>query len=137
MLMCDVDYFKRINDTHGHPSGDAVLKEVARRLSRVGREADTVARLGGDEFAVIMEPPADQAAAKAVAKRILDMLAAPISFEGNLFIVGATIGIALSPAGAFDVADLLRRADNIMYKAKEDGRGIYRVAANSALPPVA
>ena len=96
LLMLDLDHFKTVNDTLGHPAGDAVLKEVARRLKDTAREADCVARIGGDEFVVLQAPHKDQKdSAIALARRILAALVEPCDIGGQKFIIGTSIGISL------------------------------------------
>jgi diguanylate cyclase (GGDEF)-like protein len=124
VLVIDLDYFKLINDSLGHASGDLVLRAVAQRLRAVVRPSDTVARLGGDEFAVLCEgASADQVAL--VAQRVVDVLCAPIAFEGVEAFIGASIGIAVAPVGSTDGDGLIRDADIAMYRAKANGRGRF------------
>lgn len=115
VLFLDLDDFKRVNDSHGHETGDRLLVEVAGRVAGAVRASDTVARLGGDEFAVICED-VDAAAALQVAARIGKALEDPVEVDGVRVDSRASIGIALSPP--YDVADLLRLADRAMYRAK-------------------
>lgn len=134
VLTLDIDRFKLINDTLGHGFGDLVLREVGSRLQHVGvRQRDAgealhitengAARLGGDEFGVLI-PGADEAAARVVAERIAAELEQPMSLEGQLVDVRASIGIALFPAHGGDAADLLRGADVAMYRAKRDNQAV-------------
>jgi diguanylate cyclase (GGDEF)-like protein len=122
VLLCDLDDFKTVNDSLGHAAGDELLTEVARRLQRCARSADTVARLGGDEFAVLLEAPAGEAEAVVVAERILAELTAPISVSGLAMTTRSSIGIAVSPDEGIDADGLLRNADIAMYAAKRDGK---------------
>ena len=117
LLLIDLDHFKEINDSFGHPAGDAVLKEIGPRLREVLRSGDVVARLGGDEFAVILDP-GDLAKAISVAERITTALERPIMLESASLHVGASIGIALAHAHAHTSDELLRCADVAMYRAK-------------------
>jgi len=128
LLVLDLDEFKSINDVYGHPVGDEVLLEVARRLTSCVRSADTVARLGGDEFVILVDDVEDHAAAAQLAGRALGALARPISIAERDFSVGASIGITLSdhPAGR-DPTELLRDADIAMYVAKESGKGGFQL----------
>lgn len=122
LLLLDLDDFKGINDTHGHPVGDAVLQCVAERLREALRTDDLVARLGGDEFAVLLprvESPAD---ALRVADKLLIALGRPLSVHGLELAVGASIGVACCPQDAGDADDLMRDADLALYAAKADGR---------------
>jgi diguanylate cyclase (GGDEF)-like protein len=124
LILLDLDRFKEVNDTLGHPAGDALLEVVARRLVGAVRPGDTVARLGGDEFAVLL-PDVDHATdAIEVAGRIKQSLAEPFRLEGVLMDVDVSIGIALSPQHGDDVEVLMRRADVAMYIAKGEQTGI-------------
>ena len=127
VLFCDLDHFKRVNDSYGHATGDAVLTEVAARLRAVVRPADTVARLGGDEFVVCGEDVGESAEAFALAERILAALRAPIAVDGRQLSVGTSVGIAIAGRGAGDPDEILRRADAAMYAAKGNGRNRYEV----------
>ena len=125
VLFIDLDRFKNINDTLGHQVGDRVLCEVARRLSRLMREADTVGRLGGDEFLIIIEDIVDPAAVSHIAEKILNTLQnSPVTVEQE-FYVGASIGISLFPEDGADPETLMKNADVAMYRAKERGRNAY------------
>ncbi|EXI79034.1 MAG: Bacteriophytochrome cph2 [Candidatus Accumulibacter appositus] len=125
VLFVDLDRFKNINDTLGHQVGDRVLCEVARRLTRLRREADTVGRLGGDEFLIIIEDLADPAAVSHIADKILSLLQdSPVTVEQE-FYVGASIGISLFPQDGGDAETLMKNADVAMYRAKERGRNTY------------
>lgn len=123
VLFIDLDGFKAVNDTFGHQAGDALLREVARRLEGRLRRSDTVARLGGDEFALVL-PRADVAGARVVAGEIAAALAEPIDALGYQAQVGASIGIAVAPDHGLDVATLVRCADLAMYQAKRGKLGI-------------
>src|SRR6202050_1692219 len=101
VLVIDLDYFKLVNDSLGHASADVVLRAVAQRLQAVVRPSDTVARLGGDEFAVLCEGASAEQVAR-VAQRVVDVLCAPIAFEGVEAFIGASIGIAVAPVGSTD-----------------------------------
>ncbi len=126
VLMVDLDHFKDVNDSLGHYEGDRLLQEVAERLARCVREADTIARIGGDEFAINM-PDLEQAnSVSVVARKILAQLEQPFILGGHSFRIGASIGISLFPDDGGDVHELLRAADASMYVAKEQGRGDYR-----------
>jgi len=122
----DLDHFKSVNDTLGHPIGDGLLKVVAERLRRCIREPDTIARLGGDEFAIIMtgmERPTDAAA---LARRIRDSITKPYHIDGHQIVADISIGISLAPVDATEPDQLLKNADMALYGAKGDGRGMYR-----------
>lgn len=127
VLFVDLDHFKRINDVHGHATGDVVLCEVARRLEYYLRQEDTVARLGGDEFVILLPDLAanlDDAGAlvMAVAEKIRSALGTPVTLDGQEYVSGASIGISLFPKNTESVDDLMREADTAMYRAKELGR---------------
>jgi diguanylate cyclase (GGDEF)-like protein/PAS domain S-box-containing protein len=127
ILLLDLDRFKAINDSLGHPAGDALLREVARRLKSVIRETDTLARLGGDEFAIVQSGEDDQsAAASGLARRIIEMFGAAFDIEGNEIHIGTSIGIALAPEHASTADGLLKMADLALYRAKSAGRNVYR-----------
>ena len=122
--MIDLDRFKAVNDSHGHPVGDALLQVVAQRLRSAVRDGDMVSWLGGDEFAVAL--PAAMAA-EALGARLVDLLSRPYLVEGHVAIIGASIGIAIGPRDGADSAALVRAADLALYQAKEDGRQVVRV----------
>jgi diguanylate cyclase (GGDEF)-like protein len=126
VLFVDLDKFKDVNDSLGHPAGDQLLTSVADRLRAILRPGDTAARLGGDEFAVLVEDIAGEGAAVEVAERLLEALADPFLLRGHDVAVGASVGIAVSAPGD-TVDDLLRNADMAMYTAKEAGRGRYEL----------
>jgi diguanylate cyclase (GGDEF)-like protein/PAS domain S-box-containing protein len=127
LMFVDLDQFKRLNDVYGHALGDAVLVEVAQRLSYYLRHEDTVARLGGDEFVVLLPDLALDTAgaatlALAVAEKIRLALESPIHIQNQIYTTAASIGITLFPKGDESVDDLMREADIAMYRAKESGR---------------
>jgi diguanylate cyclase (GGDEF)-like protein len=127
-LLLDLDRFKQVNDTWGHPVGDHLLKKVASRLARSVRPGDVVARLGGDEFAVLLPCVRDSAAAREVAARLRAALAEPVELEGMSFEIEASVGIALCPDDATAVELLMQRADVAMYLAKERRTGVETYA---------
>jgi diguanylate cyclase (GGDEF)-like protein len=129
VLFVDLDSFKAVNDTHGHPAGDEVLKETALRLSSVVRHADTVARLGGDEYAILLPNVHGPLEAEAVAVKALEALRRPFAAENHQSFVSASIGIAMFPEDGSTASDLLRKADMAMYHAKDAGKGCYRFFA--------
>lgn len=129
VMLVDLDRFKIINDTRGHEAGDAVLREVARRLQDSVRQVDTVARQGGDEFVVVLSELKGASGAARVAQKILKALARPIAVGREHFEIGASIGIALFPADGRDAEALLKAADAAMYRAKGSGRGRYEFVA--------
>ncbi|MFC0550100.1 putative bifunctional diguanylate cyclase/phosphodiesterase [Planotetraspora thailandica] len=124
LLLLDLDRFKEVNDTLGHPVGDRLLQIVAHRLSHSVRPGDVVARLGGDEFAVLLPSIRDAHAAREVASRLRVALTQPVRLEGMTFDLDASIGIALYPDHAPDFELLLQRSDVAMYMAKEGRTGI-------------
>jgi diguanylate cyclase (GGDEF)-like protein len=122
VLLCDVDHFKGVNDTHGHPVGDEVLRQVAAVLGKAVRKIDVPARYGGEEFAVLLEAT-DPAGAVGLAERIrTDVAALSFVSEAGAFQITMSIGIACFPADAADKATLIERADQALYHAKESGR---------------
>ncbi|WP_244500256.1 diguanylate cyclase domain-containing protein [Methyloceanibacter superfactus] len=121
----DLDHFKEVNDTLGHPTGDALLKSVANRIRKVLRGTDTVGRLGGDEFAVLQAGAADQSQAIKLVERIQRALAEPHCVLGNQVAMGASIGIALAPKDGCDPEVLMKKADLALYDAKTSGRSTY------------
>ena len=129
VMFLDLDDFKTVNDSLGHPAGDAVLKEVAQRLDGVVRPADTVARFGGDEFAILLDGVEDSNEAAAVAERLLKALEVPTIVEGKQVYTRASVGICMSDADLLsqDAEELLRNADVAMYMAKRDQKSSYRL----------
>jgi diguanylate cyclase (GGDEF)-like protein len=127
VLCLDLDHFKEINDSLGHPIGDDLLKDVACRLRTSVREGDTVARLGGDEFAIVQAGTDLQASeSSSLAERLVEILGAPYVIQGHQLNIGVSIGIAFAPNDGEDPDQLLKNADMALYRAKEDGRGTYR-----------
>jgi diguanylate cyclase (GGDEF)-like protein/PAS domain S-box-containing protein len=126
MLMLDLDRFKEVNDTLGHPAGDALLKSVTERLRACVRDTDTIARLGGDEFAILQPDTASAADTAALAKRILEAITASYDLDGHHVVVGTSIGIAVAPADGADPDQLTKAADLALYQAKSEGRGTFR-----------
>jgi diguanylate cyclase (GGDEF)-like protein len=128
VLMIDLDRFKQVNDTFGHPSGDELLKQVAERLKDALQEADVLARLGGDEFAIIQFDDSKQTeAAEALAAKTIALIAEPFSIGGIDVGIGASIGIALAPDHGTHADELLKRADLALYHAKSSGRNRYAI----------
>jgi diguanylate cyclase (GGDEF)-like protein/PAS domain S-box-containing protein len=135
LLFLDLDHFKKINDSHGHQTGDLLLCEVAQRLRELLRDVDIIARLGGDEFIVVMAGALTPDLVTAVAVRIVQSLAAPYQFDGKTMHSGSSVGIAMFPNDAASANVLLRHADTAMYVAKSQGRGnfqFYSPAMNAA-----
>ncbi|WP_366759748.1 diguanylate cyclase [uncultured Thiodictyon sp.] len=126
VLFLDLDRFKTINNTLGHPAGDQVLRQAAQRMRDLMREGDTVARLGGDEFAILLGALEHGDDAGLVAQKLLASFQRPFSVEGQQRCVTASIGISLYPAHGDAVETLERNADAAMYRAKGEGRGTFR-----------
>jgi diguanylate cyclase (GGDEF)-like protein/PAS domain S-box-containing protein len=126
VLYLDLDHFKDINDTLGHPVGDLLLQAVSQRLQSTIRDTDTVARFGGDEFAVVEADIIDPADAAVMADKILKALREPFLIKGNDIRTGASVGIAVYGADSADPESLLSHADVALYRAKAEGRGTYR-----------
>jgi diguanylate cyclase (GGDEF)-like protein len=126
VLCLDLDQFKNVNDTLGHPIGDELLRAVAGRLRGCVRDTDTISRVGGDEFSIIQTDIVNATDAERLARRISEAITAPFDLHGHLVMVDTSIGIALAPADGTDVNDLLKNADMALYGAKADGRGVYR-----------
>lgn len=126
VLYLDLDHFKDINDTLGHPIGDLLLQAVSQRLQSTIRDTDTVARFGGDEFAVVETDLSDPADAAVMADNILKALREPFPIQGNDIRTGASVGIAVYGPDSPDPESLLSHADVALYRAKAEGRGTYR-----------
>lgn len=124
LLMIDLDRFKAVNDTLGHPIGDALLRKVADRLTASLRATDTVARLGGDEFAVLQVGAAQPLGAETLAKRLVEVLSRPYIIEGHMIDVGASVGVAVASDG-INQDELLKQTDIALYRAKQGGRARY------------
>jgi diguanylate cyclase (GGDEF)-like protein len=122
----DLDQFKAVNDTFGHPAGDKLLRIVADRLRGLVRETDTIARMGGDEFVVVQVPITDPAESTSLAQRIIASMSEPFDLDGHQAVIGASIGIAVGPSDGLRPDELLRNADLALYRAKGDGRGTFR-----------
>ena len=123
-LALDLDRFKQVNDGLGHPAGDEVLKQVAARLSHAVRGSDTVARIGGDEFSIIL-PDADEHFIESICCRLVAAINGRFEIEGQDVFIGLSIGVAVAPADAQDMDQLIGRADLALYAAKQRGRGRY------------
>lgn len=126
VMFIDLDDFKAVNDTLGHDVGDALLREVARRLSLVSRDTDFVCRLGGDEFALIIEDIKNLTGPAVLAQKVISSLSETLLVDGHQVTVGASIGIAACPDHDTEAAGLLRAADIAMYMAKEQGKNCFR-----------
>ncbi|MBX9701631.1 MAG: EAL domain-containing protein [Acetobacteraceae bacterium] len=126
LLMVDLDRFKPVNDLLGHPVGDALLQAAARRLRSTVRGGDLCARLGGDEFAVLLASPTTADQAEALAARLVELLSRPYLIEGQLALIGASVGVAIAPADGATSEALISSADLALYAAKAAGRGTAR-----------
>jgi diguanylate cyclase (GGDEF)-like protein/PAS domain S-box-containing protein len=126
LMFADLDGFKNVNDTFGHPKGDDLLSNVALRLTKCVRRADTVARLGGDEFTVIVPDVTDVGQVMWVAERIMKDLSRPYILDGEEIFTSASIGISLYPKDATDTDKMLQHADTAMYHAKSQGRNRFQ-----------
>ena len=126
LLLLDLDHFKDVNDTLGHPVGDEMLRAAAVRLGAVVRADDTLARLSGDEFAVLQTNLRETGSVAALAERLLAALAAPVLLDGQQLHIAASIGVAVHRSDAADADELVRRADLALYRAKQEGRGRFR-----------
>jgi diguanylate cyclase (GGDEF)-like protein len=124
--LLDLDYFKNVNDTLGHPVGDKLLRMVADRLRRLVQEGETVARMGGDEFAIVQVQVAQPSDATALAQRVIDGVSEPYEIDGHQVVVGASVGISVSVTDGPSPDLLLRNADLALYRAKSGGRGTLR-----------
>jgi diguanylate cyclase (GGDEF)-like protein/PAS domain S-box-containing protein len=129
VMMLDLDRFKEVNDSLGHPAGDQLLKEVAQRLSDCVRESDTVSRVGGDEFVVVLAETVGPEDGVIAARKILAALGQPFLLQGHEARIGVSIGISVFPKDGADADSLLRTADEAMYRVKRTGRNNYAFAA--------
>ena len=129
VLLLDLDRFKQVNDTLGHPAGDELLKQVAQRLERATGQSGQVGRLGGDEFQVILPGRIERGMVGDLAGRIIHSLSQPYSIDGQRVVIGASIGIAVSPDDGTISDELIRNADLALYAAKDLGRGRYHFFA--------
>ena len=122
----DLDRFKDVNDAHGHPIGDLLLKRSQTRLRQCVRDADMVARLGGDEFAIMQVGATQPGDATSLASRLIEVIGAPYELGGHQVMIETSIGIALAPDDGLNPDQLLKNADTALYRAKSEGRGLYR-----------
>ncbi|NEX19732.1 diguanylate cyclase [Thiorhodococcus mannitoliphagus] len=129
IFFIDLDRFKAINDTLGHPAGDVLLRTLADRLRGSLRPGDSVCRHGGDEFLLLLADAADHTRVSSVAERIIQSLSNPVEINGECVEIGCSIGISLCPDDGDDFELLIQRADKALYRAKRDGRGNYRFFA--------
>ena len=126
VLYLDLDRFKAVNDTLGHPIGDALLIAVAERLRRALRKPDLVARVGGDEFIIVLSNAGDCCNVTEVARRMVREISRPYRLQDQRVVIGASIGIAMVPGEGADAHQLIKRADLALYDAKRAGRGCHR-----------
>lgn len=126
MMLIDLDRFKQVNDTMGHPAGDELLKQVAARLQRVLGDGVEIGRIGGDEFQVIMPDEEDRGVLGDMAQRIIQMISQPYSINGMRAVIGASIGVAIAPFDGIDDEELVKAADLALYASKGGGRGQFR-----------
>ncbi len=127
LLSLDLDRFKQVNDAHGHAAGDALLVRVAGRLNAIVRDGTVVARIGGDEFSIVASDLVGVDGIRALADRIVDVLSRPFVIDGLVHEIGASVGVALAPSDGDTATVLIRNADLALYRAKDDGRGVYRL----------
>ncbi|WP_428241028.1 EAL domain-containing protein [Gynuella sp.] len=125
LLYLDLDCFKMVNDTMGHPIGDRLLVHVAERLRVCLRDTDKVCRFGGDEFAVLLTQHSDQESAVMISERIIQTISQPYNIEGQSILIGISIGIAIAPINGSDPDRLIKCADMALYRAKQKGRKTY------------
>ena len=126
LMMLDLDRFKQVNDTLGHPAGDELLKQVGQRLERIIANTGEIGRLGGDEFQIILPDIEDRGRLGEIAARVVQMVSQPYSIDGARAIIGTSIGIAVAPFDGIETEELVSAADLALYAAKGGGRGQYR-----------
>jgi diguanylate cyclase (GGDEF)-like protein len=126
LMMLDLDRFKTVNDTLGHPAGDALLRQVSQRLQRVVGEKGLVGRQGGDEFKILLPGRHDQTVLAHLAQAIISAVSQPYMIEGNAVVIGVSIGLSACPQDGVTADALIRNADLALYAAKGDGRGVHR-----------
>jgi len=126
MLLIDLDRFKQVNDTMGHPVGDALLKQVGERLVKIVGDAEKVGRIGGDEFQIVLQDTHDRGMLGELATQIIETLSHPYFINGSRCIIGASIGIAVNPFDGTTSEEIIRNADLALYAAKGGGRGRFR-----------
>jgi diguanylate cyclase (GGDEF)-like protein len=129
LLYLDLDRFKNVNDTLGHPAGDDLIRELSKRLTEILRGSDCIARFGGDEFAVLLADATSTEDVEALCKRIIHAASRPFDLLGKTAFVGISIGVAIAPDSGTDRAELMRKADIALYRAKAEGRSRYRIFA--------
>lgn len=132
VMFLDLDYFKVVNDTHGHDVGDLLLKSVAERLKNLMRTEDTVCRIGGDEFVMLLPKIVDERQATVAAEKVIKALMEPFVMEGKVLRIGGSIGVAIYSKHGATPTSLLKCADEAMYSAKRLGRNIYVLYADDS-----
>lgn len=132
VLFLDLDYFKAVNDTHGHPIGDQLLKLVATRLKGLLRTEDTVARIGGDEFIILLANLSSELQAITMAEKVVKVLTEPFQVADKSLKIGVSVGLAFYPEHDTNEKNLIRHADNAMYAAKLQGRSCYALYRDNA-----
>ncbi|WP_052726683.1 putative bifunctional diguanylate cyclase/phosphodiesterase [Devosia epidermidihirudinis] len=126
LMFLDLDQFKSVNDSRGHMAGDKLLIQVAKRIQGMVREVDMAARLGGDEFAIILPNDGDGERVRALAQRLIEEIKRPFVLDGDQVNIGVSIGIAIAPINGTRPDQILRNADLALYRAKADGRSVFR-----------
>ncbi|HWP87094.1 MAG TPA: diguanylate cyclase [Burkholderiales bacterium] len=132
VVYLDLDGFKAINDTSGHGVGDALLKQVARRLESVVREEDTVARVGGDEFMIALWHVANARDVAIVAAKVVEIISEPYLIEGRNLVVTTSVGVGVYPVHGEDAEVLMKSADTALYAAKRAGKNAFRISDRAA-----
>jgi diguanylate cyclase (GGDEF)-like protein len=133
VLFLDLDYFKIVNDTHGHPVGDQLLKLVAARLKGLLRVEDTVARVGGDEFVILLSNLTSELQAVTMAEKVVKVLTDPFQVEGQSLNIGVSVGVSLYPEHDVNEKNLIKYADSAMYAAKRQGRNCFALYRDDLL----
>jgi diguanylate cyclase (GGDEF)-like protein len=135
LIFCDLDHFKKINDTFGHEDGDNALRLVASRMSEVVRDADCLARVGGDEFIVLLEnaPPRDQV--NALVQRLRQRVEGSVGPPGRAIPLQISCGVAMFPEDVASATDLIRLADGAMYLQKQQGRAVAELVGETHAAP--
>lgn len=126
LLLLDLDRFKQVNDTHGHPVGDELLKQVASRLKRIVGKKGEIGRMGGDEFQILLPDEDDRGVLGDLGLRLVQMISQPYTINGLRAVIGASVGIAIAPYDGVEPDELVSAADLALYSAKSHGRGQYR-----------
>ena len=126
VIFLDLDRFKLVNDTYGHQAGDALLVEVGVRIKKIIRDHDVIGRLGGDEFAIAIDKGNDPILIAKLCSRIIQAVSEPYFVDGETLYIGVSLGVAMAPVHGTQREQLLRNADLALYRAKEEGRGVFR-----------